>query len=467
MKYLILYLPFLLASALSISPELSYFTAWGGSFLIFYLSLSGWLKPIPDDMPFSAQFMRPLILTQLIFASYMAVTSIFHFLDSIGFYFFTYDGLSEPDYYIELLAQCQRYYVLGHAAYVHGLLLMMNYRKPTYRVPMSSISEFMLKMTIYFSTAAFFIRFVPGLTQFAIKFGSLSFTASVIALAFALPEGKTRPSLIASGLFAFNMLNAFTSGWKEEIIVPMIMLGVFLFPHYKRMVIATFPIFFALFFIFIPTYNNIVRQLSWNGEMSGEEAAEVAIQAIQSGEADIAEHNWAFLTGRISEISMFTNYVMGIPRLRDFYGTQIAGQAVLSIIPRVFYPGKPITENLVMERVFAAGVVDATSNVSAKPPMITDAYLSAGGFGVFVFMLLLGMLVSWISVTAENLFGGYLLGSGLIYTGLFGVLWRGNCFEFLANSVFWSIVLMFLLFYAAQRYGIIQKAEESKDVLVK
>jgi hypothetical protein len=233
------------------------------------------------------------------------------------------------------------------------------------------------------------------------------------------------------------------------------------------MVIATFPVFFALFFIFVPTYNGIVRGLSWNGEMSGDEAAQVAIDAIRSGEVDIAEQNWAFLTGRISEIGMFTDYVMGIPRLRDFYGTEIAGQAALSIIPRVFYPGKPITEKLVMERVIAAGVVDATSNVSAKPPMITDAYLSAGGFGVFLFMLLLGMLVSWISVTAESLFGGYLLGSGLIYTGLFGVLWRGNCFEFLANSVFWSIVLMFVIFFAARRYGFIEKVEEKEEALVR
>lgn len=457
MKYIILYVPFLVASALSFTPELSYFTAWGGSFLIFFLSLSGVLKPLPNDLPFSAQFMRPLILTQIIFASYMAVTSIFHFLDSIGFYYFTFTGLREPDYYIALLAQCQCYYVLAHAAYVHGLLIMMNYEKnPKWQVKMKSVSGFMLKLAIFFTIVAFVIQFVPGMAQFRIKLGGLAFVASVIALAFALPERKTSMTLVTGALFASNMLNAFVSGWKEEIIVPLIILGVFLFPYYKWSVISIFPVVFALFFIFVPTYNQIVRGLSWSGQMNGEQAAAIAIDAIEKGEVNLAKHNWVFLTGRLSEIGMFTDYVMGIPRLRDFYGMQIANQAMLSIVPRILYPSKPVTEKMVMERVIAAGVVSSESIVSAKPPMVTDAYLSAGPFGIFLFMFFLGTLVSWISVTAEKLFGGYLLGSGLVYTSLFPILWRGNCFEFLANSVFWSIILMFVLFQLGRKQGIIQ-----------
>lgn len=463
MKYIILYLPFLTATMLSFSPEYSYLVAWSGSFLIFILSIGGVLKPLPEDLPFSAQFMRPLILTQIIFGSYMAITSIFYFMDSLGYYYFTYDGLREPDSYIDLLAQCQRYYVLAHGAYVHGLLLLMNYKKkPMWQVPMKSVAGFMLKLTVWFTVVAFIAAFIPGMSQFRIKFAGLAFVASVIGFAFALPERKSGLTLITGALFTYNMTNAVVSGWKEEIIVPLIMLGVFLFPYYKWAVISIFPVVLFLFFMFVPTYNQIVQGLSWSGQMSGKEAASVAMDAIEKGDVDLARNNWAFLTGRLSEIGMFTDYVMGIPKLRDFYGIQIAKQAVLSIVPRVFYPSKPITENMVMDRVIAAGVVDAESIVSAKPPMVTDAYLSAGAFGILVFMFCLGMLISWISVTAENFFGGYLLGSGLIYTGLFPILWRGNCFEFLANSVFWSIIVMYVLFYIGKKQRIIQPAERTK-----
>jgi len=466
-KYVLLYIPFFLALLTSGSPVMSYFIAWGGSFWVFFLSMSGMIKPLPKDRSFAEQFLRPVILIQIIFASYMSVTSIFYFLDSIGYYYLTFDPFRvKADYEIELLSQCQRYYLLAHTAYVHGILFMMNYdEKPKWKVKYKSISVFMLQLTAAFSVLATFVRFAPGLGQFEVKFAGLSFTASVIAFAYALPEKKRVPTLIATGLFAYNMLHALVSGWKEEIIVPLIMLAVFIFPFYKRVVITVFPILFAAFFTIVPTYNNIVRSLSWSGDVPADQAAEIAIDRMLAGDVDIAASNWLFLTGRLSEIGMFVEYVNGIPALRDFYGFEIAGQAVMAIIPRALYPSKPITEDLVEQRVIAAGVIAEYSadNVSAKPPMITDAYLSAGGFGVFLFMLLLGMLVSWLSVTAEKLFGGYLMGSGLVCTGLFQMLWRGNCFEFLSNAVFWSVVVMFLLFYAGRKIGIIQPVEQEEE----
>ncbi len=154
---------------------------------------------------------------------------------------------------------------------------------------------------------------------------------------------------------------------------------------------------------------------------------------------------------------MFVEYVKRVPQNRDFYGFAIVGQAIESMIPRVIWPGKPITEYLVMERVWENGIVDRASIVSAKPPPVTDAYLSGGITGIIVLSLLLGYTASRISVLCENLFGGYILGSGLMYTGLFQIFWRGNCFEFMLNSVFWSYVLLHLLFFAGRKTGIIVK----------
>ena len=91
-----------------------------------------------------------------------------------------------------------------------------------------------------------------------------------------------------------------------------------------------------------------------------------------------------FFAYRLSEIDMFTTFVQSTPDDVDFYGTTLLQQSLIAIIPRVFWPEKPITEDLVMERVYNAGVANRLSNVSAKPAYVVDTYLSGGGLGVFI-----------------------------------------------------------------------------------
>jgi hypothetical protein len=342
-----------------------------------------------------------------------------------------------------------------------GVLAAMDYSiQPRWRVSAQSYSALLLKLSLGVTILAFITGVIPGMTQFAIKLKELSFVAAVLSLALAIPEGKLVNTSIAATIFGVNMINAFLSGWKEQILVPLIMLGAYLYPHYKRTVSLIFPGLLALFFIFIPTFNGIIRNLSWRGDTDSQTAAKAAIEAISSGEEDLADNNWKFLTGRLSEIGMFVKYVDKIPVEIDFYGTKIINQAVASMLPRVLWPAKPVTEQLVMERVYQVGIVDRNSIVSAKPPLVTDGYLSGGGFAVFVLALLLGYSASRISVTCENLFGNYIFGTALVYTGLFQIFWRGNCFEFMLSSVFWSLVLLYLLFHLGRYIGLIQKANQ-------
>src|SRR5271154_6635196 len=84
-RYLVLYLPWGLALLFQSDPVLSYLIAWLGSFLILYLGMSGWIRPIPKDRPIADQLMRPIFLVQIIFIGYMAVSSIFYFLSVLGF----------------------------------------------------------------------------------------------------------------------------------------------------------------------------------------------------------------------------------------------------------------------------------------------------------------------------------------------------------------------------------------------
>src|ERR1700712_3977003 len=84
-RHLLLFLPWVISMLVQVSPTTSYFIAWVGSFFIFFVTLTGKVKPLPKDRTFSEQLMRPIFIIQIIFAGYMCCTSIFYFLSLLGY----------------------------------------------------------------------------------------------------------------------------------------------------------------------------------------------------------------------------------------------------------------------------------------------------------------------------------------------------------------------------------------------
>ncbi|MFD2161037.1 exosortase Y-associated Wzy-like protein [Paradesertivirga mongoliensis] len=457
-KLVILLVPWLLSSFLALWPTLSYLIAWAGSFLIFYLTLSGRILELPKDLKVSQQLMRPIFLTHIIFAGYMSCTSIFYFIGVLGYVNFE----SPPPFFavdqqeLESVAKCQRLYCLAHASFVCGILLVMNYPRPKKNIlAIKDEATFFLVfalITLPLSTA---FLVIPGLRQFYFQFNSLSFIAGTLALAYAIPLKKIGNTVLCSFLYISNFTQSLLSGYKEPIIISVIVLGVFLYPFYKKTIFLTFiPILIALFII-LPAYNQVFRSKAWGGEESAQEASDAAIDAVLNSESEDSAV-WGFLTGRLSEIHMFIKYVDTTPFPIDYYGFDLIEQSLVVIIPRAFWPAKPITEEMVMERVYNAGVVSRGSHVSAKPPLVVDGYLSGGTLGVFITLLVYGLIAQLISMKAEDLFGGYTLGTALIYSGLFQILWRGLSFEFIINSVFWSYFSMLIIFWILKMLNIIK-----------
>jgi hypothetical protein len=445
-RIIVLFVPWALAALLRSDYELSYMIAWLGSFLIFLLTLTGWVKPIPNDRSVAEQLMRPIFLVQIIFAGYMACTSIFYFLDALGYQNFEKISTIWVDRdRLQSVALCQRYYCLGHAAFVSGILMFMDYRTESkYYMPKDKLANLlMIFAVVSFPASIFFVR-IPGLSQFANQFSSLSFIAGTLALAFAIPLKKIGNTLICICFYFFNFYQALTSGFKEPIIISVLVLGIFLYPNYKKLVAGIFIPILLLLFMFLPTYNRIFRQNAWSGDTSADEATQLALDAaLKSGDSgDDDDSNWGFLVYRLSEMDMFIKFTQSTPKNVDFYGTTLLKQSGMAIIPRIFWPDKPSTEDLIMERVYDAGVINRASHVSAKPAFIVDAYLTGGIFGILLSMFAYGAVAQLISVKAEELFGGYILGTALIFSGLFQIMWRGLSFEFIINTVFWSYVSM-------------------------
>lgn len=232
-------------------------------------------------------------------------------------------------------------------------------------------------------------------------------------------------------------------------------LGVFLYPNYKKLVTVIFIPALLVLFIVLPAYVNSFRQNAWSGDVNADDAAQLSFDAAVNDDNDTS--NWDFLVYRLSEIDMFETFVQSTPQTIPYYGITLLQQSAIVVVPRVFWPSKPITEELVMSRVYDAGVANRLSNVSAKPAFVVDSYLSGGIIGIILSLFAYGAIAQIISTKAEELFGGYILGSALIFSGLFQIFWRGLSFEFLVNSVVWSYVTMLVIHKILLRYNILKK----------
>ena len=467
MRYLILYIPFVLSLALSGSPELAYWTAWAGSWYILVLVFSGAIKRHPERKPWGQQVLRPLYLPHAIFAGYMALSSVFYFLQAKGYVYFTKVGDGqEPEAFV-LISYAQQLYLLGHAGLVHGLLLASRYKPSKYYLKFKSYSGGALTLAIGGIVLVTLLKTVPGMGQFAVKFDDLSLVASVVAVALVLPERKWKYSLLALFLFGLNLYQSALSGFKEAVLIPVIILAALLYPQYKRLVLLAGPAAVIALIFVLPFFTSYIRKESWEGGKQADQAATEALENLQETTAgELVDNNWAFLTDRFSEISLFVKYIDNVPENRPFYNWQLLEQGLENIVPNALYPGKPLAEEVVMQRALDNGIIEwySLEKVSTKPQLVVDGYLSFGEFGAWAFLFIAGLLSAFASVLAERWFGGYLWGTGLVYTGFFLIFWRGNCIEFMSNTVFWSFVLMGLLFVALRWVGLVKKIKHQPAV---
>ena len=460
LRFLLLYVPFMLAWLFSEQYHISYITSWLGSFFIYYISYSGLIKKLPNDHSLVEQLMRPIFLLQIIFAGYMCCSSIFYYVNALGYQYLEQNlsRLIFGDEIYRSIGRCQLYYVLGHAALTHGILIGMKYPiEKKYVLYTASMSNLLIGISVVCLPLGYFFGKIGGLNQFSVQLTGLSFVAGTIALAFAIKEQKKTNLWFAGALFISNLLNSLVSGYKEPILISVILLGVFLLPIYGKKVAPIFVGLLIVLIFILPTFINNFRQLSGQGVNSNQARDESFDAVFNSNQEDLEGDNWEFLVFRFSEIDMFIKYTNSTPRQVPYYKLQLLKDGIISIIPRFFWPSKPIVEDLVMQRVYSAGVVDRQSLVSAKPAYIVDAYLSYGMIGIWISLFLYGYVAQWISIKAEILFGGYFMGSAVMFAGLFQIFWRGNSFEFLISAIFWSFVTMYIIYIIFKAKGILER----------
>src|SRR5688572_16284368 len=290
MKYLVLYVPFLLAFLLQDSPRASYVVAWTGSIFILWMTLSGRVRRLPRDRPLAFQLFRPIVFTQLVFACYTALTSIIYFTSVLRG---TTSALNMggQDHLLSLIAEAQSYYVLAHASMVTGILLMMNYRDSgRYQIAgRYSAGRFLLALSAIAFALSLLVRLQPGLSEATVRLGQISIVASVFSFALSLINRDYAHIWLNVAVFVANVLSALRSGWKEQLLILLLLFFAALFPYYRRVTIATAAVAMALFVAIMPAYTRVYRDLAWYGDLAPSEAMEVAIGELRSGRMDPRE----------------------------------------------------------------------------------------------------------------------------------------------------------------------------------
>ncbi|MDB5021324.1 MAG: hypothetical protein JWQ28_2451 [Pedobacter sp.] len=457
------FLPWVLSMLFGGSPLISFNIAWLGSFFIFYCSILSPIRCVSTDASNSKRAMRPIVLLQLVFAGFMCSTSIFYFLDHLGYEFFT--DVNRRNFVVNTttyqLANCQRYYVLAHACLVAGLVIASRQQITVSYVLSRKSDSALIKASVISFMVSVLLSKLPAFVQFSLMLRYVAEFGATLILVKGLHGKNVRMVLFGGGFFLYNLLSSSLTGYKEGVIIKVIILFFILLPYYKKQVLALcLPTMLILFYI-LPTLATTIRANVWTGDATSEQARNVVYQTLISADPldEISNTNWIFLEDRFSEIGMFTQYVSFVPFQHDYYTSEILGNSLAALIPRALWENKPDTEKLSMQRVYDSGVVNRLSDVSAKTRPIVDGYLAGGTVGICIVMLVYGLTAQAICNQAERMFGGYETGCIIVFNGIFQQLWRGNNLEFLINNVFYGYLLMLFLFQVLKRFDVLSPVE--------
>jgi len=448
MHFLLFFLPFIISYFIK-DPTTSYLISWFGS--IYLIAFSIYL----DSKNAKIRFFNPLILSQGLFYGYTAITSIFYFIDQQGYQFF--EKFSYPNNYeIEALANTQKYIVFSHACYLFGYFLFKKKKLIIQEYKLNINTNTYLKLSL--GATIFALIFLK--TPFAQLSSYLNIFSTICAVKYLGYSFENRRVFYKAFLYFLSiMIIGFLSGMKESTLFPLIYLGVILYDKYgvKRTSLVFIPLVLAYFY-FIPTVNGVVRNAAWYENKGAIETLDELRDAKIYDAEKIKSNNWAFLTTRLSEISMLNRYMESVPMRRPYYGFEIYKYGVQSLVPRFLWPSKQSPDVTAQQRAIENGALVLNSPndfTSAKPQTIADAYMSFGYISIFFTFLVYGFLVHYFYVVLEIKFG-YDLGVSILFYSLFSVLSKGGCFENLFNTIFYGFVLIYITAHIFKRLNIIE-----------
>lgn len=442
-------------------PGVSIACSLAGSVFVASVAQTNWFRQSGEALSVTHYLLRPVTMFHLLFLVFNVLGGGAFALNAAGY---SPLGVNADSAQIELIviAECMRFMLIGHTSVTVGMKLIgFRYSKPKYATP--SIPPYTLiiisVISLIVGTA---LSALPALFQIGQKFLGISAGSILVEIILCIKHRRANNLKLAAGMLGANLLSQSLSGWKGLVLWTMITLGVMLYPLRPKFVILGGSSFILFWIMFFHPFGLALRPLLWYEGVERDKAVEISIdKALNMSLEERMENAWRMLTSRANELYQFSKYVEYVPARHSYYNFEILNDAMLSLIPRVLWPEKPDMEKLSMQRVYEADIVSVESIVSAKSNFYQDGYLSGGEFGIILSCLIFGMLVMLISRTCEWLFGGYEIGTCLIYTSLFGAtLHVPQNFEFFIGAAWTSTILMFALFTIGKAMGWVVSSAE-------
>jgi hypothetical protein len=452
-RILIVFLPYLVG-LLCKSPEISIASSLVGSVFIAGFAQTKWFRQSDENMTVTARLLRPVTMYHLMFVAFNVIGGGAYALNAAGYTIWGGGTISASGNLL-LISECYRLMLLAQASVTAGMKLAgLSYGKPRFVIPY--LPAYSLIVISFISLAVgTFLSTIPGLNQLSDKILIISTTAVSVEVAVSLRERRFNNLLLTLTLLGLNLFEQSVSGWKGNVMWAVIVLGAMIYPLMPKLVIlggAAFVLFWALYFY---PFGLALRPLLWNQGVARDKAVELSInETLNMSFDERLDGAWTMMVGRASEQYQFGKYVEQVPARHPYYNFEIVNNGLVAFVPRVLWPGKPNMEIVSMQRVYEAGVVSRRSVVSAKSNFYQDAYLSGGAVAIALASLLFGALIIVFSRSCERMYGGYNIGTCLIYTGLFATITaQPPNFEYLFGSIAMSAFLMFALFAIGRATG--------------
>ena len=429
-----------------------------GSLFIAVVSQTAWFLEAPGEAPISHRALRPSFMFNLFMVLLQVVGGACHALDAVGYSFRGWEG---PRYggSIPAMATAQVMMLAGHAATMAGMKLV-GFRYGASKFVLTGLPRYALAIISLTALGlSSVLMLIPGGVNLGNKFGDLAITAVIVEVAVTVWHKRYANLNVAFLLLAANIAQQLVSGWKGQVLFTVIPLGALLYPAMRARVLIGGVLVSLVWGLYVYPFGAALRPLLWYQGVERSEAVNLSMdEALHMPLDRRLEELWIMAVKRLSDTGQFEKYIAFVPSAHPYYGFEIADEAMIGLVPRLLWQEKPDLERLSMERVYEAGVVLRGGTVSAKANFWQDAYLSGGLPIVLLAALLLGLLMQTTSRMCEEYFGGYTIGTGVIYTGLFAVAFhQPQNFLFFVGSIWGSILVGIGLLVLGSLTGVLKR----------
>lgn len=454
-RIFVIFLPVVIGWLWLEEPWLSITWSLVASVAIALIAQTRWFRQGGDRLSITDRLLRPQSMFHLLFVAYHIIGGAAYALDSAGYSPFTSHFTSVVHNNLYAIAESQRLMLLAHASVTVGMKLAgFRYPRPKYII--AAIPGYaLLAVSLLASLVGTSLLGFPSFRHLGYRLLDIGAVALLVEIAFSLRNKRYSNLLAALALLVLTLVNQSLTGWKGLTLWTMITLCALLYPMMSKRIIiigAAFAIFWGMF---LHPFGLALRPLLWYQGVEQDKAIDMSMdQALNMSLDERLTGVWALMVGRANDLYQFGKYLEYVPEKHPYYDLDLAGESMVALIPRIIWPSKPDMEKVAMERVYAAGVVFKESTVSAKSNFFQDGYLSGGSLGVFISCFIFGILTMLLSRMCETLFGGYEIGTCLIFTGLFAsAVNLPSSFIFFVGTVWTAIIIALSLFVIGRLLG--------------